>query len=192
VSTLRDIERELENRPKAKGRNSHKREAARTFELTPEHFAEDYDGRPVAPIVVGLRVPSESEAMTIEAAARNEAAQADDEHDYLSRYNRSVQTYWVARALCDPHDVTSPHPFFDMPEDLVPVAFKPQTIERLMAEIGRLGVEQSPLHPEADTEELAELADLLATEEPFADVDFRLECLARRYLKFALEILRSE
>lgn len=192
MSTLRDIERELAARPRAGGKQGHKRPPARTFELTPDHFAEDYGDRPVAPFLVGLRVPSEAEALTIEEAARKEAAQADDEESFATHYDRAVQTYWVARSLCDPHDVTAAHPFFDMPEDLVPIAFKPLTIERLMAEIGRLGVEQSPLHPEADADELAELADLLSGEDPFAEIRFQHECLARRHLKFALELIRGE
>lgn len=190
MSTLKDLEQSLSARPGFKGRSA-KRAPALVFELTPDHFAEDFDGRPVAAFPIGLRVPSEAEARTIEDAALREAA-ASDNDDKIAAYDRATQAYWVARAICDPNDVTSAHPFFDMPEDMVPLAFKPDTIIRICQEIARLGVEQSPLHPEADDEEVGELSDLLAIEEPFAAVKHDQERLARRYLKFALEILRNE
>jgi hypothetical protein len=189
VSTLKELEQSLGTRPGVRTRYE-KRPPAVVFELTPDHFAEDFDGRPVAPIEIGLRVPSEAEARTIEDAAARESAA--DETDSEAAYNRATQSYWVARAICDPRDVTSAHPFFDMPEDLVPVAFKPGTIVRICQEVAKLGVEQSPLHPEADDEEVGELSDLLAVEEPFAAVKLDQERLVRRYLKFALEILRDE
>lgn len=190
MSTLKELEQGLSARPGFKGRVA-KRAPACVFELTPGHFAEDFDDRPVAVFPIGLRVPSEAEARTIEDAALREAA-ASESDDRVAVYDRATQAYWVARAICDPLDVTSPHPFFDMPEDLVPVAFKPDTIVRLCQEIARLGVQQSPLHPEADDEEVGDLSDLLSVAEPFAAVRLDQERLARRYLKFALEILRNE
>lgn len=191
MSTLQELERNLKPRQQSRGGN--RRPAPSTFDLTPDHFAEDWSERPVAPITVGIRVPSEAEAQTIEDAASREAKaiDGDDEERDLKR-ERSLQAYWVARSLCDPLDVTAPHPFFEMPEDMVPLAFKPDTIARLCQEIAKVGIEQSPLHPEADDEELGELSDLLATGVAFADVAGAQERLARRYLKFALEIIRNE
>jgi hypothetical protein len=79
-----------------------------------------------------------------------------------------------------------------MPEDLVPIALKPSTIERIRQELHLLQVQQSPLHPEADDEEVGELADRLSLDEPFAGLQATDQHLARRYLKFALEIIRNE
>jgi hypothetical protein len=168
------------------------RPPARTFELLPDHFADDFEGRPVAPIEIGLRLSSEDECRTIEDAAERLAMKAENGAEALEIYNRNAQCFQVARAICDPNDVTSGHPFFDMPEDLVPVALKPAAILRIRQELHLLQIEQSPLHPEADDEEVGELSDLLALEEPFAAISPAAQGLARRYLKFALELIRNE
>lgn len=193
MSALAELEQGLAARNGKRAAGSASRPPAKTFDLTPDHFADDYGARPVAPIKIGLRIPAEADARTIEDAAMREAQQVDgDSSEQFEAYQRAVQCYWVARCICDPRDVTSGHPFFEMPEDLIPIALKPTAIQRIRQEIELLQVEQSPLHPEADDEEIAELSDLLATEGRFAEVSDSAERQARRYLKFALEIIRNE
>lgn len=191
MSTLAELEHQIGGRGQSRGRVA-ARPAARLFELQPDHFADDFGDRPVAPFEIGLRIPSEHEARTIEDAAERAALKSENDTDRVEAYNRALQCFWVARAICDPKDVTSQHPFFDMPEDLVPIALKPNTIIRLRAEIHQLQIEQSPLHPEADDEEVVELSDLLAIDDPFGAITLTDEKLARRYLKFALELIRNE
>jgi hypothetical protein len=167
--------------------------APKTFDLLPEHFGAAYEGKPVSKITVGLRVPSESEVRGIESAATKEAAQADGDFDQkLEAYNRALFTFYVARGLCNPHDVTAPHPLFELPEDMIPLALTPRSIRRLFDEIELLHVEQSPIFLEATPEEVSELADRLAEPEAFDAVPRPQRLRALRYLRFVLDTLRAE
>ena len=78
-----------------------------------------------------------------------------------------------------------------MPEDEIPIALKSNAIKRIFDEIELLAVDQSPVFAEATEVELLELAELLATDDPFEDVPSvkRSRCL--RYLKLVLDTLRE-
>lgn len=166
---------------------------ARTFELLPEHFAASYERKPVAKITIGLRVPSESESRSIETEATKTAAQADgDMEEKLEVYHRSLFTFYAARGICNPHDVTAPHPLFEMPEDMLPLALTPRAIKRLFDEIERLHVDQSPLFPEATPVEVSELADRLGDSVALDLVPLPQRMRALRYLRFVLDTLRAE
>lgn len=158
-----------------------KRPAPRVISIPPEYFAEDWEGRPIAAFDVGLRVASESDAHNIEVEAQRAADQADGD---VSVYNRSLIALCVARGFCDPRDVTANHPFFELPEEVVPFAFKPNSLRRIFDEIERLAIEQSPLFPEATAEEAGALVTALA------DGAFeRLNPRARRYLRMVIDAL---
>ncbi len=166
---------------------------ARTFDLLPEHFAGSYEGKPVTKITVGLRVPSESESRSIEAEATKSAAGTDgDTEAKLEAYHRALFTFYVARGLCSSHDVTAPHPLFELPEDMLPLALTPRAIKRLFDELERLHVEQSPLFPEATDDDLAELIDRLGEPDPFSAVGAPQRFRALRYLRLALDTIRAE
>lgn len=167
--------------------------AARTFDLLPEHFAAGYERKPVAKIAIGLRVPSESDAQSVEHEATKLAAQHDGDMDAkLDVYHRSLFLFYVARGICNPHDVTAPHPLFELPEDMLPLALTPRAIKRIFDEIDLLSVDQSPLFAEATPDELLELSGLLVDANPLASVNAISAKRARRYLKLALDIARSE
>ncbi|MBA2687498.1 MAG: hypothetical protein H0U64_05310 [Gemmatimonadaceae bacterium] len=158
-----------------------KRPAPRVISLLPEYFAEDWQGRPVAAFDVGLRVASESDAHNIEVEAQRAADQADGD---VTVYNRSLIALCVARGFCDPRDVTANHPFFELPEEVVPYAFKPNALRRIFDEIERLALEQSPLFPEATKEDAERFAAAVV------DGGFdRLNPRARRYLRMVVDAL---
>lgn len=158
-----------------------------TITLEPDQFASTWSKRPVVPVVFGLRLISEAEIETAHTQAERVARGS------VELYNRELLTLCVSRCLCDPHDVSAPHPFLPLPEDMVPRAFPARTITRIFDEYERLLVQQSPLFREASEEDLAALRDALVDGiEAFAEVD-RVQALrARRYLALALDILSGE
>jgi hypothetical protein len=166
---------------------------ARTFDLLLEHFAGGYENKPVAKIVVGLRVPSETESRSIETEAAKAAALTDgDTEAKVEAYQAALFTYYVARGLCSPHDVTAPHPLFELPEDMIPQALTPRAIKRIFDELERLHIEQSPLFPEATADDLLELSDRLAEPDPLAAAGTPQRLRALRYLRLALDTMRAE
>lgn len=166
---------------------------AKTFDLLPDHFAAGYEGRPVAKIKLGLRVPSEIESRTIEAESARVAADHDgDMAAKIEAYNLSVFTLFVARGICSPHDVTAPHPLFELPEDMLPLALTPAAIRHLFDQIELLQVQQSPVFAEATPEEVLELSDLLAEPAAFDALPRAERLRVLRYLRFALDSLRGE
>ncbi len=180
-----------------------RRPAPRTFDLLPEFFAETWGNRPTSPIKVGLRVPGEQEYQTgiIEAEkAHGEAIEKACKDPHLvgraieigvAAYNSKLMTFCVARGLCNQQNVTLPHPYFELPEDEIPIALKSNAIKRIFDEIERLAIDQSPVFAEANEVELLELAEILATDDPFESMPSvqRARCL--RYLKLVLDTLRE-
>lgn len=169
-----------------------KRKAPSTFTLKPEHFSETWPGKkPVSTIELGLRVPSEQEILNAQLEAGRAVEGREPGEAELVRRSKLL-AFVVARGICSPHDVTEPHPFFELPEDEVPAALKSTTIQRVYDEIERLVVEQSPIFGEATDDEARELADLLLTDDPTAHLPPSKAGHVRRYLQFALELLRNE
>jgi hypothetical protein len=165
------------------------RPAPRTITLDPNDFADEYGGRPVAPVVFGLRVPSEADVQ----AARNEATktcvQFEDKETSTATFNDTLMAVLVARGICSVHDVTKPHPFLELADDMVPLALKSRTITRIYDSLERLHVEQSPLYPEADADDLVALRSLLdggALEK----IDRSKQGNVRRYLRYCLDMMR--
>jgi hypothetical protein len=168
-----------------------KRKAPCTFTLKPEHFSETWSGKkPVAGIELGLRVPSEKEIFNAQLEAER-AAEGRGDEAALVRTSKLL-AFVVSRGICSPHDVSEGHPFFELPEDEVPAALKGSTIQRIYDEIERLVVKQSPIFAEATDDEARELADFLLVDDPTAHLSPVQAGHVRRYLLFALELLRND
>lgn len=168
-----------------------KRRAPRTFDLKPEHYSETWGGKkPVSSVELGLRVPAEKDIQNAQLEAGRAAEGREPAEAELVRTSKLL-AFVVSRGICSPHDVSEPHPFFEMPEDEVPAALKSTTIQRIYDEIERLVVEQSPIFGEASDEECLELSDRLL-DTPTDHLSPIKAGQARRYLLFALELLRNE
>lgn len=168
------------------------RKPARVIELHPHEFADDWQGRPASPVLFGLRVPPEADVMTGRAEAAKRAAELHEQSpEQVDAFNDALLEYLVARAICDPNDVTAPHPLLELAEDMVPLALKPLTLRRIFDEIEKLQIEQSPLFPEATDDEIGELVGLLAMQSPLAALDRARQLRARRFLKFVLDELAT-
>lgn len=129
------------------------RRAPRTVKLAPSGFADTWDGKPEAPVEMGLRLIPEGELATARSVAVKSAMQLHPELDersdiWLEAYNQALMHWAIAHALCRPDDVTQP--FWEMAEDLVPIALNSAGTLRLYEELELLTVLESPLSPEID------------------------------------------
>lgn len=182
-----------------------KRPAAKTLMLLPEYFSEQWGNRPTAPFSIGIRVPSEQdyrnalvEAEKAQADARDKAlrdphlpTRLNAEGISVQAYNIRLLTFCVARGVCNAMSVTDPHPYFELADDEIPLALKSNAIRRIFDEIELLAVEQSPVFPEADEMELFQLAEILATDSPFEELDATKRGRCLRYAKLILDTLRE-
>jgi hypothetical protein len=112
--------------------------AARIETLKPDAWLEEFDGRPLASVIVGLRTPNDRD---YDAALKRDT-------------DKDILLYLVARGLCDPKDCRAAHPAFPMPDDQIPVQLKPATIRYLYDRIEQLHLETSPVVPQADDNEI--------------------------------------
>ncbi len=174
--------------------------ASKTYLIQPIHFAEAWESKPVDGILLGIRVPSEKDVQ----GARTEAAKIarrvpveDDATDEeineirVQAFNDALMHMAVSSALCDPNDVSSPHPFFDMPDDMVPLALKSKTIQYIFDMIETLHTEQSPIFQEITDVEEIRLIELLSADDPYNGVDRVTAMKARRFLRYALDMLEG-
>jgi hypothetical protein len=169
-----------------------KRPAPRTFLLRPEHFAETWDKekRPTVPVEIGLRVPSAAAGENAEIEADKLAEEAPErERERVKRGH--LIAFLVSRGMCSVHDVTQPHPLFELAEDVIPQAFKPDTIRRIFDEVERLAIDESAAFPEATADELRELAGYLEMDDPFSGLSQVQRSQAARYVRFVLDLIRE-
>jgi hypothetical protein len=190
------LERAINSLPK---NTSKKIPAPKTFLIEPHHFAATWADKPVEGILLGIRVPSEKDVQGARVEAIKIASNAqveDDDPDAatirIHAFNDALLALAVSSAICDPKDVTANHPFFDMPDELVPLALTPKTIQHIWDLTESLHVEQSPVCAEITPEEEVRLIQLLSEDEPYKEVNRVSAMKARRFLRFALDILEEE
>lgn len=186
------LDRAIQNLPKPIATKG-KIPASKVFRIEPHHFADTWENKPIDGIDLGIRVPSEFDVQGARTeaikAARN--ASVEEDEDRIQIFNDTLMCCAVASAICDPNDVTTHHPFFDMAEDVVPLALKSKTIQYIFDLVEILHIEQSPIFAEINTAEEARLADILTQDAPYSGVDRVAAMKARRLLKYALDLLEE-
>jgi len=167
--------------------NSNITRASKTVTIRPEEFLYSWSSRPSSPIVVGLRLLSIQDQESGHQDSLNAGPDGSPE------YRRAAIAFAVARGICDPNDVTKPHPLLEFAEDMVPAALSRGTIDRLFDELEKLAIEVVPLFAEITPEELLELNEILMAEDPFENMSMDRAARVRRYLRFALnELLEGQ
>jgi len=162
------------------------RRALRTVPVAPGMFASDWEKRPAASIVVGLRLVSANDEEVARAQGWRRVAQfAKTEADAVEQYNDELVSWIVGRGLCDPNDTAASHPLFSFQEDEVRLAFTAPGLRYLFDAIERMAVESAPAFGLADDEDLAELAAALTA----ARVDGLPRAHGLRVRRFARFIL---
>lgn len=141
----------------------------RTVELALICWAPDYEQIPDCAVHIGLRLVSEFD---IESARSDAAKKAIEMHpreadqDRIDCFNDLVISNIVARATCQPDDVTVG--YFEMPEMQLRQAFTTDAIKMLWDELQNMQIELSVLSPEATDDELMELMGLLMSDDAWA------------------------
>lgn len=161
----------------------------KSVKLEVADFSDTWSKKPRSAVVVGLRLLSGSDENVARETAARAALEVSDREMQVERFNDALRSMAVALAICDPNDIEKSHPLFPMAEDSVPEALTSRATARLFEELERLHLESSPIFPEADDEEIHQLAVLLSADEPLAGLSASAAARLRKYLWFALSEL---
>lgn len=167
------------------------RPPGRTLVLQPWVFADTWERRPAEPVCIGLRLMSDGakgRARTEASRIALESHEADFEM-YLDARNDLLVRLAVAHGICDPNDVTKPHPLLPYAEDEVRDALSSRGARFIHDALYRYQVESSPLCPEATDEELDELMTAI-DDGTIDDLPRHRAALVRRFMGYALEEIR--
>lgn len=141
--------------------------APKTLVLHPEQFASTWTKRPTEPVTIGLRVTSQRDrdGAEVEAYRVMGEKKLDDDAALARCFEDTYACVVVARGICDPNNVLSPHPLLPLPDDQITRAFPTSTLRMLFDEIDILNITQSPGYAEASDEEIAKLCDILTLDD---------------------------
>jgi hypothetical protein len=129
----------------------------RVVRLPPSAWADDREDKPVSPVEIGLRLPSEADITNakeeaVKALARLEGGDHEDKVDY---FNDALMRHLVASATCQPLNRTE-H-YFSMGADELAVRLTKDGLRRMYNELEALQASDNPGMPEAGDEEFAHL-----------------------------------
>lgn len=168
--------------------------APRTITLPPSVFASEWEKRPKLPVEVGIRTLSDGDEQTAIAEATKYAIQAfpDGGEGFVDSYNDALIRWIVARGICSPLDVNTPSFVLELPdEELVRQVFTRAGTRYVFDAIERLQLETSPIFPEANDDEISDLAAMLSRDEPLDPLVGTDAARARRLLAFVLYELQA-
>lgn len=141
-------------------------------------------GRPLEPIVAGIRIPSLEQRLTIKKVAPIFAK------DYGVELNEALVRLYCAYGLCDANDVSKPWRWFDRPQDQAFTDLTERGASRIHDAIQKLEVETSPVFAEATDEDVAELYSRIANGDLANLNEFDFSAVLR-HLRHALDIIRA-
>lgn len=149
------------NFAEAKARN---KTPGATLVLPLTAFADDWVGKPDAPVCVGLRLLSEEDRRKARHVAEKQATEFHPMggDGWIECYNDAAKRQVAALAMCDPNDVTRPSELFQLAEDQVQAAFTVRGTQLVFDAVEQHEIDSSPLEHAADEAALQRLARLLA------------------------------
>lgn len=153
-----------------------------------------YSGRPECDIQMGIRLPGQDDAETVETEALRalQSASRDGDSAAIRAYNESKLLNLVALCICDPFDVSKAHDLFETPNAILEIALTPQGIRRIFDEIERLQIETSPIFREATNEDVQSFAVMLHEGALQSLGDAVNQARIRRYIAYCLELMTNE
>jgi hypothetical protein len=171
------------------------RKAPAVVELHPNAFADDYDMKPTAPTKVGVRLVGEGTLETARSwaakkASRRHPAMTSADDVWCEAFNQALMQWVVARATCNPDDVTQP--FWPCAEDVVPLALSSSGLQRLWEEHEMLLLTSSALSPEVDLNTCEALGQKLVSGEFWTELSPMDGRKIRRLFARALEVAGYE
>lgn len=152
----------------------------RVVVLPPSAFASDWPGNKGVEMAIGLRLLSQGDVDTARREAEREAlgfyeqlaegARTKPEPDSLiDTFNEALLANAVARATCDPNDVS--RPYFPLAEDMVRRALTPEGMRRLWDELVLLHKGSGAAMPVATDDEVQLLGRALSSGAAAAALD---------------------
>lgn len=165
--------------------------APKVVMLTPDGFANDWPGRPKVPVPVGVRLCSLEDIQFARAEASRVASEMhepdSDERNWLDAFNDAIMRLVVARATCQPDDVSQP--YWDVADENVKLALSEGGVIALWEAYDALKLETDQLSPQADDEDLSKLVEILTDGSIWAVLDVGDAARVRRQLRRALDAL---
>lgn len=166
-----------------------------TIVVPPTVFKDDWKGRPSSDLCCGIRSLGMDDIASLRKSAAQEAfalfPNDADEALRAETYDDALMRLFVARSTCDANNVNEPWEIWQgAPEDMSKIALSPQGTKRLFAEIERASVSLCAALPQADDEDLEELAESLSAGMP--ELTGERSARARRLLFFVLEQIRAD
>ena len=161
--------------------------------LPPSGFADAWPDKPKEPVPIGIRLVASDDLRF----ARSEAARIacdlhpvdGDENNWRDAFNDTLMQLVVARATCQPHDVT--RPFWDVPDENVKLALSSSGLAALWEAWDDLYRSSDALAPQASDDELGRLAELLADGSAWGRLDLAEAERTRRLLRHALATMEQ-
>lgn len=164
----------------------------RIVTLTPSAFSDDWSGKPAVNVAIGLRFVSQGDLGLARREAEREAVgfyeelrgapRTPDLDTMVDIRNDALLIGAVARAACDPTDVTKP--YFKGAEGTVRIALTPAGLRRLWDELVILLAGSTVARPSATDDDVVELARRLRTKP-------KLDDEARKLIAYLLEIVQE-
>lgn len=126
-------------------------------------FKDEWDGKPDAPVCVGLRLIGETDKMSARSLAVKTANELHPEggDDWTDCFNDAVQLQLDALGICDPNDVSKPAEILPYAEDQAPNAFTSKGAAFIFQAIQRYEVATSPIGALATADDLRRLTAML-------------------------------
>ena len=143
----------------------------RIVKLPPDAFEANWHGRPNVDVAVGLRLLSVKELAECRLEAEREATGVYDNHPpganpmsdvVVEQYNEILLCEAMARATCDPNNVTVP--YFEQANITIRAALTSEALQRLWDEYQILSNGIGYVLPQASDEEMKLLGRVLRSE----------------------------
>jgi hypothetical protein len=133
-------------------------------------FADEWEGKPDAPVCVGLRLMSSQDTDKARSVAEQHA---DELHpmrgdNWVDCFNDAIRRQIAALGMCSPNDLLKPPEILPLPEDQVLAALTPDGAAFIYRAIDQYAIETSSITVPASAPELERLANLLPLVQPEA------------------------
>lgn len=158
--------------------------------LSPSAWEDTWTHRPVDTVAVGLR----SISLKDYQQAYNEAAKwcaenapSDDIFVFRDNIKMRMQVWVVARCTCDPNDIKQG--YFQRGDEEVEEALRPDGVKYIYNEFETLVLEESPLQPLANDDEVFDLITILAANEKLPALPDSKQARCRRLIRHLLDTL---
>jgi len=167
------------------------RKPLRAVKLPPSGFADTWENKPKASVEIGLRLLSEADLAGARAVGVQQAnalhPELDERSDiWVEAFNQTLMHYAIALGTCQPDHVEQP--FWEMAEDVVPLALSEGGMLRLWSELELLTLIESSVTPEIDEDGLARLVELLQAGGAWEGKSVTQKRRLGRLLTYALEL----